>query len=109
MAVVRHGRWRDRIHADRTHSGQGHRLLEHHDRQGRSCGDKRAGSTGAGYQLTAITLTLVQVDTLRSLDGNHRADWFAMAAQRLIGELCDLVDEADRLVDDADAEALGEY
>lgn len=59
--------------------------------------------------MTAITLTLVQVDTLRSLDGNHRADWFPVAAQRLIGELCDLVDDADRLVDDADAEALGEY
>ena len=59
--------------------------------------------------MTTITLTLVQVDTLRSLDGNHRADWFAMAAQRLIGELRDLVDAADRLIDEADVEALGEY
>ena len=109
MAVVLGGRRHAGLHADSPDDRQGHRLLEHHDRQGRSCGDKRAGSTGAGYQLTAITLTLAQVDTLRSLDGNHRADWFAMAAQRLIGELCDLVDDADRLVDDADAEALGEY
>lgn len=59
--------------------------------------------------MTTITLTLVQIDTLRSLDGNHRADWFAMAAQRLIGELCDLVEDADRLIDEADAETLGEY
>ena len=109
MAVVLGGRRHAGLHADGTYQGQGHRRDEHHDRQGRSCGDERAGSTGAGYSLTTITLTLVQVDTLRSLDGNHRAGWFALAAQRLIGELCDLVEDADRLIDEADAEALGEY
>ena len=50
--------------------------------------------------MITITLTQTQVDDLISLDDNSAVDWFRPVARRVIGELCDLIEDAEAATDD---------
>lgn len=52
--------------------------------------------------MTTIRLTQTQVDDLISLDDNSAVDWFRPVARRVIGELCDLIEDANRPKDPDD-------
>ena len=58
--------------------------------------------------MTTIRLTQTQVDDLISLDDNSAVDWFRPVARRVIGELCDLIEDANR-PKDHEPEGLVEY